>query len=247
MCVFAVCLPPVGAARTDGKENTKVISDLAAWSDSSWHVGTKNPYNWHYFDLQFWKNQPFILGIELNVLSGNCMHHTTNKVQQHLIHVCHMTLWHPEEATPDSRRLRSGIESILRDQEDAVAFFAVVTLVTCRFLNIYTHSLKKLHRPCVTKLQWPQAAPFFQLDARTNTVSNLRSKPVQTLDISWSNGCNWLGTFALLYQGFFCRNVGIPWSNFLGCSCSVACDCKCPILIAGRAMRQCRRCIHICC
>jgi len=41
MCVFAVCLPLVGAARTDGKENTKVISDLAAWSDSSWHVGTK--------------------------------------------------------------------------------------------------------------------------------------------------------------------------------------------------------------
>ena len=60
MCVVAVCLLPVmGAARTDGKEDTKVISDFAAWSDSSWHVDSRH------------KN---------SVLSGNCNAQPSEKI-----------------------------------------------------------------------------------------------------------------------------------------------------------------------
>lgn len=90
-------------------------------------------------------------------------------------------------------------------------------------------------------LFWIRDLPFVKvnlLDSETSLQALREQTPVATSGNLFSAGCsNLLRSAGFLFTsawiwGFFSHNVGIPWSNVMGCRCSVACHCKCPILVA---------------
>ena len=114
-----------------------------------------------------------------------------------------------KEATPDSRRLRSGVESILRDQEALIRcclfFFSICSAFVVVWFLCSIQALRE-ETPVAT------GGTLFSVGG-SNSAKDV-------LVIQFFNT-----------QGFFRRNASISWANFVGCCCSTACDCKCRTLV----------------
>jgi len=128
----------IAAIRASKRAETKVISDLAAWSES-------------WLQLKFLDQRHFQLKLQCQtngvsngwptIVSTPGQHtsifeqkHKHLELEPHFVHKQRTHNLNCQETSSDSRRLRSGIESILRDQEDiqvADVFFECIRVDWC--------------------------------------------------------------------------------------------------------------------